>query len=90
MTVTDKTADARLRGWIEAGIVEVREENGEKKYYLKTPCIEVVGFGRIYISDDTIDIQILPSFKMLSMVRRGEAKIIPLEVDDCAGGGNSR
>ena len=85
MTVAYDTAMARLRGWVDIGVVKEVEEDGVKRYYLVSPCFEVVGFGRIYVGEDYVDVKIYPDDKFLRRVRRGEVTIRVLGEEDCAG-----
>ena len=69
------SARARLEGLRKAGVVEVRVENGKNVYYLKHPCIRIVGFGVIKVEDDTVNVYIDPIADFHKDVLKSEPRI---------------
>lgn len=69
------SARARLEGLRKAGIVDVRQEGRKVVYYLKHPCIRIVGFGVIKVEDDTVNVYIDPITDFHKDVLHSEPRI---------------
>ena len=85
MVVDQLTAKLRLEGWVKHGVL-VKERDGRRVIYrLAGNCIEIEGFGRIVVSDRSVNVYIDPLSNFT--YKQYDSDSVRVVVRDCNGAG---